>query len=118
MIVRLAGRSLQGRTIMLAVDDPLPAGFEIEAVLGPADAQSGPFKFLGKLTPPGAQESRDDRYVAALTEPGRADFAFAYVARAVTPGSFFLPGAQAIDMYHAAVAARTGAGRLTVAPAG
>ena len=117
IIVRLSGRSLQARTIMLAVDDALPAGFEIETVLGQNDAQDGPFKFLGKLTPPGVQESRDDRYVAAMTAPGRSEFAFAYVARAVTPGSFFLPGAQAIDMYHATVAARTAAGRLTVASA-
>ena len=118
VIVRLAGRSLQGHTIMLAVNDALPAGFEIETVLGPADAQDGPFKFLGKLTEAGVQESRDDRYVAALNALGGKDFTLAYVARAVTPGTFFLPGAQALDMYHAFVTARTNAGRLIVAPAG
>jgi len=118
VIVRVAGRSLQGRTLALAVNDALPAGFEIETTLSPADAQNGPFKFLGKLTAADAQESRDDRYVAALALPGNKPFAFAYVARAVTPGAFFLPGAQAVDMYHAAISARTGGGRLVVAPAG
>ena len=46
---------------------------------------------------------------------GGSTFAFAYVARAVTPGEFFLPGAQAVDMYHPAVAGRTAASRLVVA---
>ena len=58
---------------MLAViDDALPAGFEVEMVLGPEDAQKGPFRFLGELSAASAQEARDDRYVAALTVPGRA----------------------------------------------
>jgi uncharacterized protein YfaS (alpha-2-macroglobulin family) len=115
VIVRLAGVSSQGRTMSMAVNDALPAGFEIETVLGPDDAQSGPFKFLGTLTDPDVQESRDDRYVAALDLAGHGSFAFAYVARAVTPGDFYLPGAQAIDMYRPSVAGRTGGGRLVVA---
>ena len=118
VIVRLAGRSMQGRTLALAVNDALPAGFEIETTLSPDDAQNGPFKFLGKLTAADAQESRDDRYVAALAVLGNQPFAFAYVARAVTPGSFFLPGAEALDMYHPSLSARSVPGRLAVAPAG
>ena len=73
VIVRIAGGSQQGRTVALAVDDALPAGFEIESVLGPDDADKGPFKFLGSLTTPKAQESRDDRYVAALDLRRRQD---------------------------------------------
>jgi len=118
VIVLVSGRSMRGGTTALAVDDALPAGFEIETTLGPADAQTGPFRFLGKLTDASAQESRDDRYVAAFSLPGNQPYAFAYVARAVTPGAFFLPGAEAIDMYHSAVAGRSAAGRLVVAPAG
>ena len=63
------------------------------------------------------QEKRDDRYVAALTLPGQKAFTLAYVARAVTPGDFFLPGAVAGDMYRPAVAARTAAGRVKIVPA-
>ena len=118
MIVRVSGTSAQGRTLALAVNDALPAGFEIESALGPDDAAGGPFKFLGKLTAPSAQEKRDDRYVATLTLNGHQAYAFAYIARAVTPGGFFLPGAEAFDMYHPGIAARTAPGRLTVAPAG
>ena len=62
------------------------------------------------------QEARDDRYVAAMDLPGREDFAFAYVARAVTPGDFLLPGAQARDMYRPQVNARTSVGRTVIAP--
>jgi uncharacterized protein YfaS (alpha-2-macroglobulin family) len=118
VIVRVAGSSGQGRTVSMAVDDALPAGFEIETLLGPDDAQNGPYRFLGKLTAADAQESRDDRYVATLSVPGHQPYAFAYIARAVTPGDFFLPGAQALDMYHPGVGARSGAGRLKVAPRG
>ncbi len=118
IIVRIAGGSQQGRTVALAVDDALPAGFEIESVLGPDDADKGPFKFLGSLTTPKAQESRDDRYVAALDLAGGKTFALAYVLRAVTPGDFYAPGAEILDMYHAGVNARTAGGRTDIAPQG
>ena len=85
-------------------------------MLGPDDAQSGPFKFLGTLSSADVQESRDDRYVAAMDLAGKASFSFAYVARAVTPGEFLLPGAQARDMYHPSLNARTAASRTTIAP--
>ena len=118
VIVRIAGGSQQGRTVALAVDDALPAGFEIETVLGPDDADKGPFKFLGSLTTPKVQESRDDRYVAALDLAGNKTFALAYVARAVTPGNFYAPGAEILDMYHAGVNARSAGGRTQIAPGG
>lgn len=118
IIVRISGSSGQGRTTPLAINDALPAGFEIESTLNPADTTDGPFKFLGKLTTASAQESRDDRYVATLSLQGNQPFAFAYIARAVTPGGFFLPGAEVFDMYHPAISARTAAGRLAITPAG
>jgi len=124
VIVRIAGVSHQGRAIALAVNDALPAGLEIEAQLGPADGfnpakngKSGPFKFLGQISDASAQESRDDRFVAAYALDGGKPFGFAYIARAVTPGAFFLPGAEALDMYRPAVSARSAAGRLAVTPA-
>jgi uncharacterized protein YfaS (alpha-2-macroglobulin family) len=115
VIVQVAGANRQGRSLMLVVDDPLPAGFEIETVLGPGDAQNGPFRFLGQLTAPDIQESRDDRYIASLKVAGNKGFTFAYVARAVTPGAYFLPGAEARDMYRPGVFGRTDPGRLTIA---
>lgn len=118
VIVLVSGRSMQARSTALVVDDALPAGFEIETTLGADDAQNGPFKFLGELTNPDVQESRDDRYIAALDLGGEKPFAMAYVARAVTPGEFFLPGAIAKDMYRPSLNARSDAGRITVAPGG
>ncbi|MES3030375.1 MAG: alpha-2-macroglobulin [Pseudomonadota bacterium] len=116
VIVVVTGRSAQARTMALVVDDPLPAGFEIETVLGPDDAQSGPFKFLGELSSADVQEARDDRYVASMDLAGKSSFTFAYVARAVTPGDFLLPGAQAHDMYRPSLNARTAADRTVIAP--
>ncbi len=116
VIVVVSGRSGQSRSMSRVVDDPLPAGFEIETVLGPDDAQSGPFKFLGELSSADVQEARDDRYVAAMDLAGKGAFTFAYVARAVTPGDFLLPGAQAKDMYRPSLNARTGASRTVIAP--
>ena len=122
VIVRISGASQQGRSMMAVVDDALPAGFEVETVLGPQDGAStekdqagGPFKFLGVLTDVSVQEARDDRYVASLSLPGDKDFSVAYVARATTPGDFFLPGVEVRDMYHAAVAARSAPGRTRIA---
>ncbi len=116
LIVRISGSSAQARSTPLVIDDALPAGYEIEMVLGPDDAQNGPFKFLGQLTTANAQESRDDRYVAALNVLGNKSFAVAYVARAVTPGDFYLPGAVARDMYRPTVFARTAGRRTHIAP--
>ena len=106
---------MQARATALVVDDALPAGFEIETTLGADDAQSGPFKFLGELSAPDVQEARDDRYVAAMDLAGGKTFAFAYVARAVTPGSFFLPAPEARDMYRPTVNARGVSGRVAIA---
>ena len=126
VLVRLTGRLAEQRSRMVVVDDALPAGFEIEATLKPEDAQgtkgddgkatAGPFAFAGILTEPSTQEKRDDRYIAALTLTGGKPFVLAYVARAVTPGDFFLPGAEARDMYRPTVRGRTASARTHIAP--
>jgi uncharacterized protein YfaS (alpha-2-macroglobulin family) len=116
VIILVSGRSMQARSTALVVDDALPAGFEIETTLGADDAQGGPYRFLGELTGADVQESRDDRFIAALDLEGNKPFALAYVARAVTPGEFFLPGALAKDMYRPAIQARSESGRTVIAP--
>ena len=55
--------------------------------------------------------------VAAFTLAGGKSVTLAYVARAVTPGDFFLPGAEAKNMYRPAVSAHTAPARLKVAAA-
>lgn len=115
IVIRVSGRSNQGRTIPLVIDDALPAGFEIETVLSPEDAKDGPFKFLGELSGTDAQEMRDDRYVAAFDLAGGQPYAVAYVVRAVTPGNFYLPGPEARDMYRPGTFARLPGGRTVIA---
>lgn len=115
VVVRLSGVSRQGRSMLAVVDDALPAGWEVETVLSPDDAKTGPFKFLGELSAASVQEKRDDRYIAAMTLAGNKPYAVAYIARAVTPGDFLLPGVETRDMYHAGVNARSGAGRVRIA---
>lgn len=126
VVVRISGESRQGRSTALVVDDTLPAGFEIETTLRPEDAKgdgssgstNGPYSFLGQIDDAQAQEARDDRYVAALNVPGGQHFTVAYVARAVTAGDFYLPGAETQDMYRPQIYARSTGGRLHIALAG
>lgn len=108
----------QRRNNPVIVADLLPAGFEIETVLRPVDGarDSGPdgaFAWLGEIDAPQTAEARDDRYVAAIdvvNEPRR----LAYVVRAVTPGTFAMPGVVAEDMYRPDVFARSEATTVTI----
>ncbi|WP_300395659.1 alpha-2-macroglobulin [Henriciella sp.] len=109
----------QRRTNPVIVADLLPAGFEIETVLKPADGDrpnngtDGAFSWLGEINEANTDEARDDRFVAAIDvrdEPVR----LAYVVRAVTPGAFAMPGANAEDMYRPDVFARSAPGRVTI----
>ncbi|PWC35546.1 alpha-2-macroglobulin [Azospirillum sp. TSO22-1] len=96
------------------VTHPLPAGWEIENPrLGAAGTNDMPW--LTDLTHTRTTEARDDRYVAAfdLTEE-EPKFKLAYLVRAVTPGSYELPGAVVEDMYKPRFFARQGVGRITV----
>ena len=116
MIVAISVQSAQARTTPLLIADLLPAGFEIEAVLKPSDAgKTGPYGFAGQLTALKVAEARDDRLVAAVDLHNRQPATIAYIARAVTPGKFAMPGVVAEDMYRPDTFARTAAQTITVA---
>ncbi|MGB3626713.1 MAG: alpha-2-macroglobulin [Henriciella sp.] len=108
----------QRRTNPMIVADLLPAGFEIETVLKPADgaregSTDGAFSWLGTIDQAQTAEARDDRFIAAIdvrAEPVRV----AYVVRAVTPGNFAIPGVTIEDMYRPDVFARSAPGRITI----
>jgi alpha-2-macroglobulin len=97
------------------VADPLPAGFEIENPnLGNSGGGASDFSWLS-LSGPAHVESRTDQYVAAFrygSDPGT--FTTAYLVRAVTPGSFVLPGATVEDMYRPEFRANTAAGAIEI----
>ena len=90
------------------VVDLLPAGFEPDAIaISGEQADGSKFAWLKDLVEPTFKATRDDRYVAGLTLSGEnAKFKLAYVVRAVTPGTYALPGVQVEDMYAPAFHAR------------
>ena len=132
------GEAKAGRIIVV---DRLPAGLEIEnpRLIEAASLKAMPW--LGTVNTPEHAEFRDDRFVAALDlsrgnggngdggeEEGdrpieaaknkvkarAGELTFAYMVRAVTPGSFVHPAATVEDMYRPERFARTATGRLDV----
>lgn len=100
------------------VADPLPAGFEIENPDLSAGGGVADFSWLS-LDSANHVESRTDQYVAAFRyfdESG--SFTTAYLVRAVSPGTFVLPGATVEDMYRPEFRANTAAGSIEVTPTG
>ncbi|MFV0514067.1 MAG: alpha-2-macroglobulin family protein [Jhaorihella sp.] len=99
----------------LIIDDPLPAGIEID---NPSLLRSGDVGALDWLDPTEAEhaEFRSDRFIAAVDHRASQDrIVLAYVARAVTPGGFHHPAASVEDMYRPQYRARTATGRIAVA---
>lgn len=100
----------------LMVADPLPAGFEIDS---PNLLRGGDVSALDWLDPTSDVahvEFRQDRFLAAVDWQGLAPFRLAYRLRAVTPGSYHHPAASVEDMYRPDRRARTGTGRVEIAP--
>ena len=93
----------------------LPAGWEIATRLPAGDIAGMPW--LGTLTEVDSQPALDDRYAAAITITPQRPFARVAVRlRAVTPGTFELPGGEAQDMYRPGIFARQNTARITVLP--
>ena len=97
----------------LMVDDPLPAGLEID---NPNLLRSGQANGLDWLqsAPTETAEYRSDRFLAAVNWSGSAPFRLAYMVRAVTPGSFHHPAATVEDMYRPEYRAHSDTGRVMV----
>ncbi len=116
VLIELTPRERRRNPVIVA--DLLPAGFEIETVLRPADGQrsgsdSGAFAWAGEIASAKTVEARDDRFIAAIDLFDKSQ-QLAYVVRAVTPGDFAMPGAVAEDMYRPQVNARSEAGRVVI----
>lgn len=103
----------EGTGARLMVNDPLSAGVEID---NPNLLRSGDLRDLDWLNLSEAThaEFRSDRFLAAVDIGGSSTVTLAYVARAVTPGSFHHPAASVEDMYRPAYRAHTAAGRVEV----
>jgi uncharacterized protein YfaS (alpha-2-macroglobulin family) len=99
----------------LMIDDPLPAGFEIDnpALIGSAQSQ---LQRLGLLNEARHSEFRQDRFLAAVDRMDNQPFRLGYIVRAVSAGQFHHPAATVEDMYRPQFAGRTDAGRIVIAP--
>jgi len=101
----------------LILNDPLPAGLEIDNPDlydgGSVDALS----WVKSDIQPSHTEYRDDRFVAAFDRDGKdkATFSLAYIVRAVSPGHYLQPAATIEDMYRPQRYGRTAYGTVDVA---
>ncbi|MCV2863388.1 alpha-2-macroglobulin family protein [Defluviimonas sp. WL0075] len=103
-----------GGEARLMVNDPLPAGFEID---NPNLIRSGDvaaLDWLDTVETTRSVEFRQDRFLAAVDWTSPEPFRLAYVVRAVSPGSYHLPAATVEDMYRPDYRARSEAGRVRV----
>ena len=108
-ILLLEGQAEDGQDHRAMLLHGLPAGWEITARLNAGDVPGLPW--LGRLSETEAQPAADDRYAAVVALTGeQPDFRVAARIRAVTPGSYELPGAELADMYRPALFARQNAG--------
>ena len=98
----------------LMVNDPLPAGFEIDNpnLLRAGDVKS--LDWLDAVSDIQNAEFRQDRFLAAVDWYGADPFRLAYVVRATTPGRFRHPAASVEDMYRPDYRAWTDAGQVIV----
>ena len=98
----------------LVVDDPLPAGFEIDNPNLLAGGDVGGLGWLAARNDVTHTEFRQDRFVSAVDQTDAQPFRLAYVVRAVSPGRFHHPAAMVMDMYRPEFRAQTDAGEVTV----
>ncbi len=100
----------------LVLNDPLPAGFEIDNPHILASGDVAALDWLDPVSDVAHVEFRSDRFIAAWDLPagGPTEFQFAYIARAVSPGTFAHPAALIEDMYRPERRARTETGSVEV----
>ena len=105
----------RARKARLMIDDPLPAGFEID---NPNLIRAGDLSALDWLETSDEvvnAEFRADRFLAAIDrQQSLRQFSVAYVVRAVSPGRFHHPAAIVEDMYRPEFRARTATGAIEV----
>lgn len=97
----------------LMINDPLPAGFEID---NPNLLQSGDIGALSWLKPSRTEstEFRAERFLAAVNANAGETVELAYIIRAVTPGQYHHAPATVEDMYRPIYRANTGAGGVVI----
>ncbi len=97
----------------LMIDDPLPAGIEIDNPSLMRSGDVGAFDWLN-LSGAAYSEFRSDRFLSAVNLTSLKPVTLAYVARAVTPGNYHHPAASVEDMYRPNYRARTATDRVVI----
>src|SRR5579863_1472642 len=112
-VLVLDGKAEDGQPHRAMVQQGWPAGWETAGKMSSGDVPG--MAWLGKLSDTEAQPAADDRYAAVVAlDADHPEFHLAVRVRAVTPGTFELPGAEVADMYRPAVFARQAAGRINI----
>lgn len=115
LVVVLTVQPFEGGEARLMINDPLPAGLEID---NPSLLQGGDIRSLDWLDTayPNHSEFRADRFIAAVDWRNDRPFDLAYIVRAVSPGEYHHPAASVEDMYRPQYRAITATGRMRVTP--
>jgi uncharacterized protein YfaS (alpha-2-macroglobulin family) len=113
LVVVLTVKPFEGGEARLMINDPLPAGLEID---NPSILRAGDVRSLDWLDTayPEHTEFRSDRFLAAVNWRNTSSFDLAYVVRAISPGVYHHPAASVEDMYRPQYRARTETGRMRV----
>ncbi|MBU2981349.1 alpha-2-macroglobulin family protein [Lentibacter algarum] len=111
--VHLRVKPFEQAAARLMINDPLPAGFEIDNpnLLGSGDIAALPWL---KPTSVAHSEFRSDRFLAAVNARNGETIDLAYIVRAVTPGKYHHPAATVEDMYRPTYRANTDSGEVSV----
>ena len=96
------------------VNDPLPAGFEIDNPNLMAGGSTEAFGWLETTNEVAHSEFRQERFLTAVDRYSSDAFRLAYVVRAVSPGTFHHPAASVEDMYRPDFRARSETGEVTI----
>jgi uncharacterized protein YfaS (alpha-2-macroglobulin family) len=83
----------------LMVNDPLPAGFEIDNPNLIRGGDIAALDWLSTVDAPRMTEFRQERFLAAVDWTSAEPFRLAYIVRAISPGTYHLPAASVEDMY-------------------
>ena len=98
----------------LMVNDPLPAGLEIDNPNLISGGSVAALDFLDLAQDVAHSEFRQNRFLTAIDRTDNAVFRLAYIVRAVSPGTFHQPAASVEDMYRPDFTAHSEAGTVTI----
>ena len=98
----------------LMINDPLPAGFEIDNPNLISGGSLAALESLGLEAAVAHSEFRQERFLSAIDRFDNATFRLGYIVRAVSPGSFHHPAASVEDMYRPDLTGRSDTGRIII----